>query len=158
MKTRSFLFLLSISIFLGCAKEPTNTVQSEPEDVALVQAADGQLYFAECLKDKGFSNLSACEFDSNIDRGVKEGVRGYVASETYYSPYYNYYVYNPYQFNQSPTQFSNYWNWPSNWFLYLGYGSNCSGTSNNANTCGQCFSYYRPSQCMRRYACSYYFY
>lgn len=168
MRTLSWAtILLIIPIIMACQRSQNNEFsEQEGQDVALIPGADGTLYVGECLSQRGFSNVSDCEFNPEQAGSAARGFH-YDTSNTanyssnWYGSYYNYYVWEPSNYYTPSTSWSTYWNYPTNWYYSLGYDSNSWYYNNNnydynsGNNCSNCLWAPNPNRCMRRNSCGY---
>jgi len=107
-----------LALVVGCQKEAQN---QSFKGMALIQAADGTLYSADCIADQGVAAMDTCRMQTS--QGSQRGFH----SSSWWSPWYsnNYSYYNwAYVLEPSSNTCS----------YYFGYGScwNWFGWNNNS--------------------------
>jgi hypothetical protein len=161
INTRIVILVALISIVACQRPEPLDSAREFPagEGLALIQAADGTLYAAECLKTHGFGNMAGCKFEPPK---ASEGLRGH-HNNGYYGQGYNYggnyYDYsNPYSYyytlfppNYSQDNFCNSWFGTGSCYSNFGYGNNYDYSSYYQSDCDSyCYGSLYPGRCNRK--------
>lgn len=116
--------ILSYSILIlalvGCQKRNTGQALEEGPSLALVEAKDGSLYIADCLKENGFSSMESCRWNNTTQTLLTGDARGTRSCSWCRSRPYSYYVINPTNFGTQDS-FCGYFG-RSGCGNYFGYG------------------------------------